>query len=498
MKSKKIDIDKLIILVFIIAVSIFQVVVMHSTKFDSDILWHYKLGEEIVKTYSISLSNNFSFLTGTEWIPQEWLYEIILYDIVSTMGLIGFMGICFINSIIMWVITLKNKDNKVLFVVIATILLYTTPRNTGNRPSEFSMYFLLIIICLYNKNMKNIKKLIYFILGIFIANFHGGTLIVLLAIWIIMIANDIFSDWHSKTKIYINYYGNKILELILFILGTLINPSGIKLLTTIIKIPSLNTTKYIQEWKPTEINYLLGIIIAAIIVSFGYNIGKHGIKRKDLQIILICTALLILSLHSMKAFILFDIVWMMYGYNYLEEMLYDIFYNKISKFNIIIKWLKTPIPAILIGLSIIFIQLINLGHNSFDKYVNSFTNEKIINELEDRYTDDTKILASYSNGNYILYNNMKCFVDTRQWPYAKELSKYKALDELCYIANNNDNYEKIDKFLDKYKFDYIWTSKDFDISRYLESRDTYELLISTKSNSSKTYNERLWIRKDIK
>lgn len=489
MEKKRLNIGNILMFCFIVAISLFQVSIMHNSKLDSDILWHYKLGEEIVKQHAITLNNNFTFLEGTEWIPQEWLYETLIYGIISVAGLTGFFGLCFINSVIMWYVTSRNKSNLILFSIISMVLIYATPRNAGNRPSEFSIYFLLIIIYLYNKDMNNIKKLIYLLLGVLVANFHGGVILVITAIWFIMIANDVFNDWHDKEKINIKYYVNKLLEILIFLGATLINPSGIKLLNTIVKVPNLDTTKYITEWKPAEVDYLLGVLLIAIVISFGYYIGKYGIKRKELQLILINLALLILSLHSRKAFILFDIIWMMYGYKYLEIILHDIFSEEVNRHIRLNKFLKATIPAGILIIAVISIETISIKENDFDNYVNSFRDEEIINKLKDEYTDDTKILASYSNGNYLIYNDMQCFVDSRQWPYAKELGNSEALDEIVYVINNLQDREYIEDFIDKYTFDYIWTDSLLDLNSYLEDTEEYELIVDNENSK-----EKLWKR----
>lgn len=492
MEKRRLNIGNVLVFSFIIAISLFQVTIIHNSKLDSDILWHYKLGEEIIRQHTITLSNNFTFLVGTEWIPQEWLYETLLYGVISITGLIGFFGLGFINSVVMWIVTSRNKDNLILFSIVSTVLIYATPRNVGNRPSEFSMYFLLIIIYLYNKDMNNIKKLIYLLLGILVANFHGGVILVLMAIWVILIANDMFNDWHDKKKINIKYYVNKLLEILIFLGATLINPSGIKLLSTIVKVPNLDTTKYILEWKPTEVSYLLGVLLLAIVISFGYYIGKYGIKRKELQLILINVALLILALHSRKAFILFDIIWMMYGYKYLEIMLHDIFSEEINKHVKLNKFLKATIPTGILIIAFISIETIGVEDYNFDNYVNSFTNKEIIQSLKSDYTDETKILTSYSGGNYLIYNDMQCFVDSRQWPYVKELGVCEALDELIYVVNNLQDKVYIEDFIDKYTFDYIWTDSMLDLSSYLEDTKEYELIIGSEDNK-----ERLWKRINI-
>ena len=84
---------------------------------------------------------------------------------------------------------------------------------------------------------------------------------------------------------------------------------------------------------------------------------------------------------------------------------------------------------------------------------------------------------------------MQCFVDSRQWPYAKELGNCEALDELIYVINNLQDREYIGDFIDKYTFDYIWTDSLLDLNSYLEDTKEYELIIDNENSK-----EKLWKR----
>ena len=58
--------------------------------FDVDLMWHIRGGEEIVRTGTISLVNNFSWIEGTIWTQQEWLFDVLIYLITRYTGRIGF------------------------------------------------------------------------------------------------------------------------------------------------------------------------------------------------------------------------------------------------------------------------------------------------------------------------------------------------------------------------------------------------------------------------
>jgi hypothetical protein len=487
-KKAKISIKTLGMFMFIVAIGAYSANAVVNMGMDTDTLWHFKLGEEIFKTHRISLENTMTFLEGTEWIPQEWLFEVILYAILSLTGYIGYLTLEGVNLICTTVLAERfNKKanvnyNRYLFMIATIFAFNLMARNRGNRPSEFSVYFIVLLVWLYNSNVKY-KKLWYALLGVFIANFHGGTIIIMMALLIIMFIIDLAMDIYEKKKPDQFYYWNKMWDMLIFLVATFINPAGPNLVITSLKISSLTSTSYITEWKPMECTYIQAIYIAVILISFGYQLHKK-VDRQTVQTVAVLSALLILSLTSVKAILIFDMMCLCYGFKYLDTMVNELLICKLgSKLKKISLWfIDVLIPAaatLFIMQYILSVSaIIAADTNDLTYQFNRKVSSSILEEIKENYTDDTKILTEYVYGNYILFNDMKCFVDTRQWPYAKELGGSCAIDELFYVELHAWDSEAVKQLLDKYEFDYIWTCSSMPLDSYLETDDDYELVMT--------------------
>ena len=501
--------NRLIFCLFCFAFAYTEFLTLSVRPLDTDIFWHYKLGEEVLSTGRVTLENTMSFILGTEWVPQEWLYEIGLYAIVSSLGALGLFVLYAVNTTMQAVISERFAKPKhiIWFCIAASVVLLFTPRNAWNRPSELSVYLFPLIVLLYRKKPK-FSHLYFILLGVFTANFHGGCILVMTAIFILMLVCDLFLDICGKKFSGFKYYRAHLVDLLLFLGSTCINPAGVRLLTTIPRISGLDSTKYISEWKSLSNSYYMCVIILAIAISLGFALFRYRFSRKEFPVIMVLTALLILSMHSVKGFIIFDMVWLCFGYRYLEEML-DSFFQfsakpKLKKISLLL--FLTIQPAVFtLAYGVAKSSVSDMENKSLEDYANSKVDGEIISCLKENYTPETKILTSYNGGNYLIMNDMKCFVDSRQWPYAKELGESDAVDELFYISTHAADFQSISEFLNEYEFDYIWCNKDLRIEQYLAADPDYEKIMGTEAEKPEKFyeaddddtSESLWIRKEI-
>lgn len=464
---------------------------------DSDILWHYKLGEEIILNRRISTSDTLSWQSGFTWIQYEWMFDVFIYFIIKYTGLIGFIITYAVNQfLLMFVAGIKNKaTSDRLYYLIAMVSLIIIPKNCFNRPAEFSVWAVIILIEIYRSKSKY-KTVWYWLVGLLIANFHGGTLMLLIATYLIMLAVDILFDIKQKSR-NIKSLLIKIAELASMLIATLINPVGYHMLIDIFKVQGLESTKYIQEWEPTKVNYVLGILIVLAVISFGHRLKERKFNRIDCINIALMSGYLILGLTSQKAMIIFMYIWLIYGYKYIDKMVSD-FFNRESEHKMKIKVFEPAILAAIISIEIIMMP----SETSFKDYMYKETSVKIINYLqkENEQGNEIKICNSYNAGNYLIFNDIKCFVDSRQLPYTKEFGGNDSLDDMFNAAGSKDK-EEVKEFIDKYSFDYIMTDKDLDLNWYLEQDTRYEIVMTDeiekkfKSKDEENNKITLWKRK---
>lgn len=485
----------------IIIGSVFSILMFFN--FDTDILWHYKIGELITATKSVSLNDTFSWQTGLEFIQHEWLYEVFIYHYLNLFQMPGyFAGYVILFVCLTYGGALSSKpENGLLYLLITSTAYLVTSKTVGLRPSEFSLFILLFMVGRFLKQKHDVREwLLFLIMGMFLANFHGGTILTAVILMLIPLLIGIIIDVRSS-KLSLNIYklSNRdafkqdgslrlthfnnvsslkhilkeglydMIPIMTFIIGTLFNPYGLMLWSTAFKGPHLESTAQILEWKPANYSYLSAFVLVAMILSFGYAVHKHGFTKKNMQLIGLTCALTILGMTSRRCCIMYLAFWFYYGYCYFEKLLFD-FFGRLKCF----KWRTgTLATAIFTVFAILLVYDYTVPCISFNEYANSHRSDDIMTVLSE--TPDVKVLAGYTTGNYLLYNDIKCFIDSRQHPYTKEMGN-SSLD--AYLdAKNSYDHDKMSAFINTYDFDYIWVTDDLDIRWYLLKQDDYVLIL---------------------
>ena len=469
-----------------IALFLLELFLFTRVPLDPDILWHFKLGEEILETKQIITANSYSFLPGTYWLQQEWLYDVCLYLVLHYGELLGYGILYALNMVFLYVLTLRFNKNRYdflyLFLFVVTDLAFA--RNRGCRPAEFSVYLVPLIMWMYLALKSKWKYLLFLCYGIFAANFHCGVLVVAIPVFLLLLLSDLVSD--TVTGIKKKGYLSHILELGCLILGSFINPSGVYLFRDTFRISSLDSTQYIEEWKAYSLGYFSAVFVLSIVLSFGYILYKGRWSRYYIQRVTVLCALLVLGLVSQKAFFIFLVMWLFYGYHIYEEFLLDLLQKtKLLKVFSLFRARSVRFSELLfvVGLSLILAYYSDgFYKHGFVEYANEEVPAAILNTLKEE--PDARILASYSDANWLLFNDIKCFVDTRQWPYAKELNPEGPLDELIYVSVHPMDTEALDTFFDKYRFDYVWVSKSLPLSSYMEDNPNYTCVVKVEDDTS--------------
>ena len=462
--------------------------------FDTDLFWHLKIGKDILTQKRIFLQNDYTWLSNTIWSQQEWLFDVLLYIVATFFGIAGFFIIHLIPQYLLMGINLsKQKYHFDLMFPIVCFLIYKfLPFNNLNRPAEFSSYLFLLIFFLYDKTY-NWKPLLYFAVGVFIANFHCGAAVPLFVCIVLLFVLDIilnlmfFKINNKPMTISKKFFLQYLIGIVLFIFGLFINPYGWRQVKDMFCVINLDSTKYINEWQPlSSDNYFVWILILILAYSFGYALNKHKWNKTETLRILMLSAFFVLSLTCLKSFIIFFYIYIVYGYKYLDEMLYD-FIQKIN-LKIIANKVHFSFPSymphkngvyMLTFVCAAWFSLIVGVYNSASIPVmmarsNHYASEKTIDYLKNAQeeSDDFRIFNGYVTGNILLYNDVKCFIDTRQFPYAKEFMWSKALDDYddSIYMGKKYNMKVMDKFFNKYKFTYALSNKETDINWYLSQK----------------------------
>lgn len=508
MKKLKIDVKQLFLWTITILLSLFLAGKWSTTEyyFDTDLLWHLKIGEDILNTGTIFLENNYTWLDGTIWTQQEWLFDIILHIIVINFGLVGFYAIHIVSQFSL--IGLSIKKNKYHFNMLAPIVFllmyYYIPFNNVNRPAEYSTYMFVLMMWLYDKKWK-MKPLVYFLCGVVLANFHCGAAVPLLVMMLMLVGIDIIlnfaymkvngEEWTITKKFILQY----LISCTAFVIGLFVNPYGFNQVKNMFGVMGLNSTQYINEWKPfSSSDFIPWIILFGIAISFGYALCKHKWHKTDVRNILIMCAFLVLSVTSLKAFIMFFYLFIMYGYKYVDELIWGLVCKlnipnelRFKKFHLPLRAQlkgKKQIVRALVPLCMIFAIFVatynqgsweNFMTHERERYVSdgSIAKLKQIETEEETSGGDVRLLNAYVTGNYLLYYGIDCFIDARQQPYAKEFGWSSAVDD--YFDTGKYDSESLNTFFEKYDFNYVLCNREYNINWYMQQMgNTWSLIYS--------------------
>lgn len=481
-----------------LAVFVFVIVIINTHGiFDSDLLWHYKMGEDIVHSHQIISENTYSWIEGTYWNQQEWLYDVIFYLIVSKTGLVGYQlmfAVCM--TVIFYIGYRQNKNNirhPVLYFIVSGFILAAMPTNIINRPVWYSSFIFVFLFWVYEK--QGLKRFIaYFLSGVFIANLHCGTVIIAAAFLIIQFVLDIICRVlidYKKGSLGFKYIGCRLSGIVLFLAGSCVNPLGPKQLLNMLRATRLGTLKYIQEWQPIEFdNFIQILTVMIILLSFGYAL-KHSWQSRDVMRIGIISAFLALALYSMKSSVVFIYLYIVYGYEYTENMLCDFIlqFSEASDWDAGIRFTKKSVVTAAVSGCAASCAVFSIVYGvTFDKFVYDLQKKAIPDNMITYLQEHSgeRLLHGYICGNCLLWNDIKVFVDTRQHPYAKEFGYASSMDAVCEMKHTKD-FEIMDDYFDEYQFTEVLSTQDFDIDWYMTQRDDFKCIYSDEDTKSALY-----------
>lgn len=522
---------------------------------DYDVLWHLKQGEVYLE-HGVNTNDYLSWQSGLTWTTAEWLYEVLIYLITKYTGAIGFTVLLALSTyqIYGWALKKNGTSHPFIFLIILGIT-FMFPKNIYNRPGEFQILFATIVIywALYDRNKLWLKQIIA---GLFLANFHGGQVVTLLATlgiidFVTLIHLIVVDDSFIKEN------DKKILkeitsQIVLMFLASLINPMGIEMYTVGMKVPKMYSTQFIDEWQTWNIGIASGILILLTIIAIQTSQRFRKFNWRTLNILAIISAYTILSIRTQRLAGYLQAFIILFGYNYIIEFyewiqikvaqqrvnslrlqlsrekpsdakddeweLYkdalnarlDKMLNKLTATRIIsdtqevqtntVGRAETPTKSkmiytvIYIGIILFDILWINaqaVDVKTFGDLVDRNTEFQIeiVEYLKDNDIND-KLFCGYTTGGWLIWNDVKQFIDSRQQPFTEEISGNTQLDDTLYAVRGNDVYGDMVKLFDKYDIDYVLLDSGelgCDISDKLVDSGEWEILVKASDTEQAEY-----------
>ena len=163
----------------VVIVTFFVVLVVVRGPIDADYWWHLTTGELILEQRAIPTADPYSFAYDGPWVAHEWLGEVLIYGLASTLGYpitAGLFGIATASSLLLpaYALDRTGVSARALFPWIA-IGTYTLASFATVRPQVLSWLFLGALIAILIGLRPRHRLRPWLVPGLFIiwANVHG-------------------------------------------------------------------------------------------------------------------------------------------------------------------------------------------------------------------------------------------------------------------------------------------------------------------------------------
>jgi hypothetical protein len=250
---------------------------------DSDLWWHLRAGEQMLKTGKPLLSDVFSYTRfGSAWINHSWLSEIILAGLFRAGGFLalgGLVSVLAAGSMALIFLQMEGPAVVLSFIVILASLV-AAPLWTP-RPQLFSFaLFAVMQYLLYLYKWKE-KNLLWVLPPLFLvwSNLHGGYTLGFLLIGTIILGEILNHLTGNASAL----PWAKILRLSLWSLAGFlaagINPNGINI--WLIPFKTINVSvlqQFIQEWASPDFHDLTQQPFLWLLFALFISTGLSGRK----------------------------------------------------------------------------------------------------------------------------------------------------------------------------------------------------------------------------
>lgn len=240
---------------------------------DTDLGWHLRYGEYVVRTWQFLRTNTLTYyLSGFYWPNSYMLYQILVYFIYKTFGLVGFNIACSLLMSASYYFFYKTHPRLVktsFFLFLFVSVFSWQVFYLGFRSQLFSFFFTIFVLYILEKSEEN-SKLLYILPPVFFiwANVHGAFAFGLF-VFSVFFLEKIFRKGKNLYSI--------LLVLLVSLLATLINPYGIGVYTEGLTHVTYPLGSLIAEWVPPNLIYklVLGFLFYFTVMSFFLTKSKR-------------------------------------------------------------------------------------------------------------------------------------------------------------------------------------------------------------------------------
>lgn len=434
----------------------------------------YVLNNGIPHTEILSMHSGFSFMM------QQWLSATVFYTIYKVFGEFGlyifYLLMCALITYLIYKLCMIICNKKVYASTLTTVIsiLMLQLNYIELRPQIFSYVILLVLMIILqlfykDKNSKWINLLP--VIPLVLINFHAAFFPMFIIICMPYVAEYIL----KKDKRFIKL----IVLMLIGCLCALINPYGLDAITYGISSYGVgNTKEFVIEMMPFDITNKLILMECLEFLGLFLLVNTLLIYSKKKENINIHVILYLYGFFTMGLLGMKNV-----SFYYLFALPF------VSKFINIKDGKDTYIPYKTYGvLGLIIICF--FGYNIYNKeYKLKSGLEDVVAYLDKNATKDIKIYVDYHNGSYIEFDGYKPYIDSRAEVYLKKNNKKEdILDEYYKLLIGKLD---MDKFIDKYKFDYVLVNKIERFYDYMKTSDEYELVYKGENKNTFLFKRKI-------
>lgn len=450
----------------------------------NDTLYDIVLGQKYC-TQGMFTIDNYSIHEGLIYQTHHYFVCVIEYIIYHVLGFNGLHLLEVVLAVIIAGLFYKNNKYFIKSKFLAYCFLFVELLLMQNfiavRAQMFSYIVFLIEILCINKFLDTNKKKYFItlcILPLILANFHSGVIFFYFIIILVYMLNILRIKFlkinydERVTKSTLKYF---ILIIVIGSLLTLINPYGYKAITYGIK--TLNDgfiNNNISEFLPYNIKITGGlyIFIYMLFITLTMVLTRKNIK---LPVFLLSCGTILMTLISRRHFSLFvitSVVVLPYIediYEYIKQKIYNI---KFIKNKSIIRYVAYAIIAVLY-----FTYVIKafFSFSIFEDYVSEYVYPiKSTEYIKSQLPKDARIFNDYGWGSYLMFNDVKVFIDSRADLYTDSYNKGITVAQ-DYIGAITCNKYYADIFK-KYDIQYVLIKKNVQLAKMLLHDNNYKVI----------------------
>ncbi len=446
-------------IIFMAIILIIYIISLCKVKIQSDTFFDIKCGE-LYQTRGITNEDIFSVHDGLKYISQHFIVTIIVYNVYLHFRFVGLyilqIIIALIVSMLFYRLNYLITKDKIFSYISLYIEMFFIGNFLSVRAYMFSIVLflvqLIVITLLRNENLKKSGKWIIYItltiIPMLITNFHAGVwpfYYIIMGVYIL----DAFIKYNKKLMI------SLIIISLISIPLMFLNAFGIDNVLYVFKtVGNTFINEYISEFQSLTIeNNPIGFVFMILTVII-YSASKSSKNPYEIFILIITS---IMALISVRHYMLFIICFPLILNSFKGE------------FKIVKDICNSNKGIVFVVLLVLYIQIIasNFSIKTYNFFYDNYP-ERAIEYIKENISEDKIILNSYNYGSYMLFNDIKVFVDNRCDLYTYEYNKVEIAKDAEKFRNNATYYMDI---IEKYSVDYVFVELNSNVVEYLR-KDT--------------------------